>query len=98
MANAGTTLGADHLPKRLLAQTTSSLLYAKTPRSMFKDVIGANHNSPWPFMQWAIDLVGPMPPEPTKKDMMIVAPNYFTKWIKAKALSFTKEVDFERFI
>lgn len=42
MANVGTTLGADHLPRRLLAQTTSSLLYAKTPRSMFKDVIDAN--------------------------------------------------------
>ncbi|CAL9011158.1 unnamed protein product, partial [Prunus brigantina] len=73
MANVGTTLGADHLPRRLLTQTTSSLLYAKTPQR-------------------------PMPPAPTKKDMMIVATNYFTKWIKPKALSFTKEVDFERFI
>ncbi|CAL8157573.1 unnamed protein product [Prunus armeniaca] len=30
--------------------------------------------------------------------MMIVATDYFTKWIKADALSFTKEADVERFI
>ncbi|CAL2270520.1 unnamed protein product [Prunus armeniaca] len=55
-------------------------------------------NSPWPFMQWAIDLVGPLPPAPTKKEMMIVATDYFTKWIEAEALSSTKEADVERFI
>ncbi|CAL9004916.1 unnamed protein product [Prunus brigantina] len=55
-------------------------------------------NSPWPFMQWAIDLVGPLPPAPAKKEMMIVATDYFTKWIEAEALSSTKEADMERFI
>ncbi|CAL2264625.1 unnamed protein product [Prunus armeniaca] len=49
-------------------------------------------------MQWAIDLVGPLPPVPAKKEMMIVATNYFTKWIEAEALSSTKEADVERFI
>ena len=48
-------------------------------------------------MQWAIDLVGPLPPAPAKKEMMIVATDYFTKWIEAEALS-TKEADVERFI
>ncbi|KAL6273710.1 hypothetical protein ACE6H2_024402 [Prunus campanulata] len=55
-------------------------------------------NSPWPFMQWAIDLVGPMPMAPAQKEMMIVATDYFTKWIEAEALSSTKEADVERFI
>ncbi|CAL9019858.1 unnamed protein product [Prunus brigantina] len=55
-------------------------------------------NSPWPFMQWAIDLVGPMPTAPAHKEMMIVATDYFTKWIEAEALSSTKEADVERFI
>ncbi|KAI5323894.1 hypothetical protein L3X38_032967 [Prunus dulcis] len=55
-------------------------------------------NSPWPFMQWAIDLVGPLPPAPAKKEMMIVATDYFTKWIEAEALSSTKEANVERFI
>ncbi|CAL2247724.1 unnamed protein product [Prunus armeniaca] len=54
-------------------------------------------NSPWPFMQWAIDLVGPMPTAPAKKEMMIVATDYFTKWIEAEALSSTKEADITAF-
>ncbi|KAI5314006.1 hypothetical protein L3X38_043182 [Prunus dulcis] len=49
-------------------------------------------------MQRAIDLVGPLPPSPAKKEMMIVATDYFTKWIEAEALSSTKEADVERFI
>ncbi|KAI5317477.1 hypothetical protein L3X38_037184 [Prunus dulcis] len=49
-------------------------------------------------MQWAIDLVSPLPLAPAKKEMMIVATDYFTKWIETKALSPTKEVDVERFI
>ncbi|CAL2229368.1 unnamed protein product [Prunus armeniaca] len=49
-------------------------------------------------MQWAIDLVGPMPTAPAKKEIMIVATDYFTKSIEAEPLSFTKEVDAERFI
>ncbi|CAL2254932.1 unnamed protein product [Prunus armeniaca] len=55
-------------------------------------------NSPWPFMQWAIDLVGPFPPAPAKKEMMIVATDYFTKLIEAEALSSIKEANMERFI
>ncbi|CAL9012001.1 unnamed protein product [Prunus brigantina] len=55
-------------------------------------------NSPWPFMQWAIDLVGPLPPAPAKKEMMIVVTDYFTKWIEVEALSSTKEADVEQFI
>ncbi|KAI5318334.1 hypothetical protein L3X38_038042 [Prunus dulcis] len=55
-------------------------------------------NSLWPFMQWVIDLVGLMPPALAKKEMLIIATDYFTKWIKAEALSSTKEVDVERFI
>ncbi|KAI5338047.1 hypothetical protein L3X38_017318 [Prunus dulcis] len=58
----------------------------------------ALNNSPWPFMQWAIDLVGPIPTAPSKKEMMIVTTDYFTKWIEAEALSSTKEDDVERFI
>ncbi|CAL8168561.1 unnamed protein product [Prunus armeniaca] len=55
-------------------------------------------NNPCPFMQWAIDLVGHLPPVPFKKDMMIIAANYCTTWIEAEALSSTKEVNVERFV
>ncbi|KAI5311615.1 hypothetical protein L3X38_040788 [Prunus dulcis] len=46
-----------------------------------------SQNSPWPFMQWAINLVGPLPPALAKKEMMIVSTDYFTKWIDAEILS-----------
>ncbi|CAL8990979.1 unnamed protein product, partial [Prunus brigantina] len=39
-----------------------------------------------------------MPTAPANKEMMIVATDYFTKWIEAEALSSTKEADVERFI
>ncbi|CAL2238625.1 unnamed protein product [Prunus armeniaca] len=49
-------------------------------------------------MQWVSDLLGFLLPVPAKKDMMIIATDYFTKWIEAEALSFVKEADVERFI
>ncbi|KAI5343617.1 hypothetical protein L3X38_011493 [Prunus dulcis] len=48
-------------------------------------------------MQWAINLVGPMPTAPVNKEMMIVADDYFTKWIEGEALCSTKEADVERY-
>lgn len=55
------------------------------------------HNSLWPFMQWDINLVRLMLLTPSKKDMMIVVIDYFTKWIEAEALSSIEEVDAEQF-
>ncbi|KAI5317872.1 hypothetical protein L3X38_037579 [Prunus dulcis] len=40
-------------------------------------------NNPWQFIKCAIDLVGSTSSAPTKKDMMIVATDYFTKLIKS---------------
>ena len=43
--------------------------------------------SPWPFVVWGIDLIGPMPTgHPTFK-YAVVAIDYFTKWAKAKPLA-----------
>ncbi|KAI5350233.1 hypothetical protein L3X38_003124 [Prunus dulcis] len=39
-----------------------------------------------------------MPTAPANKEIMIVAIDYFTKWIEAEPLSSTKEADVERFI
>ncbi|XP_008245026.1 PREDICTED: uncharacterized protein K02A2.6-like [Prunus mume] len=57
----------------------------------------------WPTMRhdsakYVIDLVGPMSSAPTKKDMMIVTTDYFTKWIEAEVLSSTKEVVWKNII
>nr|GEZ07466.1 reverse transcriptase domain-containing protein [Tanacetum cinerariifolium] len=40
--------------------------------------------SPWPFYKWGIDISGPFPKGPDKVKFLIVAIDYFTKWIEAK--------------
>ncbi|GJT80846.1 reverse transcriptase domain-containing protein [Tanacetum coccineum] len=40
--------------------------------------------SPWPFYKWGIDKAGPFPEGPDKVKFLIVAMEYFTKWIEEK--------------
>nr|GFA69604.1 reverse transcriptase domain-containing protein [Tanacetum cinerariifolium] len=41
----------------------------------------------WPFYKWGIDIAGPFPEGPGKVKLLIVAMDYFTKWIEAKAVA-----------
>nr|GEV67623.1 reverse transcriptase domain-containing protein [Tanacetum cinerariifolium] len=41
----------------------------------------------WPFYKWGIDIAGPFLEGPTKVKFLIVAMDYFTKWIEAKAMA-----------
>ncbi|GKF01664.1 reverse transcriptase domain-containing protein [Tanacetum coccineum] len=43
--------------------------------------------SPWPFYKWGIDIAGPFLEEPRKVKLLIVAMDYFTKWIEAKPVA-----------
>ncbi|GJR21985.1 reverse transcriptase domain-containing protein [Tanacetum coccineum] len=43
--------------------------------------------SPWPFYKWGLDIVGPFPEGPGKVKFLIVAIDYFTKWIEAKPVA-----------
>ncbi|GKA02230.1 reverse transcriptase domain-containing protein [Tanacetum coccineum] len=43
--------------------------------------------SPWPFYKWGIDIAGPFSEGPGKVKFLIVAIDYFTKWIEAKAVA-----------
>ncbi|GJS73147.1 reverse transcriptase domain-containing protein [Tanacetum coccineum] len=42
--------------------------------------------APWPFYQWGIDILGPLPQASERIKYVIMAIDYFTKWIKAKPL------------
>nr|GEU91096.1 reverse transcriptase domain-containing protein [Tanacetum cinerariifolium] len=42
--------------------------------------------APWPFYQWGMDILGPLPQASRKLKFVIVAIDYFTKWIEAKPL------------
>nr|XP_027124156.1 uncharacterized protein LOC113740835 [Coffea arabica] len=44
-------------------------------------------HSPWPFAQWGIDLLGPFSRVPGKYEHLVVAIDYFTKWIEAEPLA-----------
>nr|GEW09691.1 reverse transcriptase domain-containing protein [Tanacetum cinerariifolium] len=43
--------------------------------------------SPWPFYKWGIDIAGPFLEGPGKVKFLIVAIDYFTKWIEAKPVA-----------
>ena len=42
--------------------------------------------SPWLFVQWGIDIVGPFPTARGNKKFVVVVVDYFTKWAEAEAL------------
>ncbi|XP_035838063.1 uncharacterized protein LOC110926798 [Helianthus annuus] len=52
----------------------------------------------WPFQQWGIDMVGPFPEAPGAVKFIIVAVDYFTKWVEAKALASTTAMMVRKFI
>nr|KYP72708.1 Gypsy retrotransposon integrase-like protein 1 [Cajanus cajan] len=43
--------------------------------------------SPWPFAQWGMDILGPFPPAKGQLKFLLVAIDYFTKWIEACPLA-----------
>ncbi|WZZ27195.1 hypothetical protein YC2023_010596 [Brassica napus] len=45
-------------------------------------------SSPYPFMKWSMDIVGPLVPSgPAQLRFLLVLTDYFTKWIEAEAFS-----------
>ena len=43
--------------------------------------------SPWPFKQWGLEILGPLPIGKDQCKFIIVAMDYFTKWAEAKPLA-----------
>ncbi|CAL9010974.1 unnamed protein product [Prunus brigantina] len=54
--------------------------------------------SPWPFAQWGLDLIGPMPEGKGQVKYAVVAVDYFTKWVEAKALATITAARVEDFV
>ena len=65
-------------------------------RSPVHDLISIS--SLWPFVQWGIDIVGSFPIAPAQKKLLLVAMDYFSKWIEAEAYASIKDRDVTRFI
>ena len=54
--------------------------------------------SPWPFAQWGIDIVGPLPRGKGQVKFLLVVIDYFTKWVEAEALSTITEAKIQSFV
>ncbi|GJW23129.1 reverse transcriptase domain-containing protein, partial [Tanacetum coccineum] len=52
----------------------------------------------WPFYKWGIDIAGHVPEGPGKVKFLIVAMDYFTKWIEAKAVSTITSNQVKKFV
>ncbi|KAL0411615.1 UNVERIFIED_CONTAM: hypothetical protein Slati_3751200 [Sesamum latifolium] len=54
--------------------------------------------SPCPFSQWGMDIVGPFPLAPGQKKFLLVAIDYFRKWVEAEPLAHITEGEVMKFI
>ncbi|XP_026445179.1 uncharacterized protein LOC113345668 [Papaver somniferum] len=54
--------------------------------------------SPWPFLKWGIDIVVPFIPGTKKRKYLIVAVDYFTKWVEEKATANIADTDIFTFV
>ncbi|RVW24127.1 Gypsy retrotransposon integrase-like protein 1 [Vitis vinifera] len=63
------------------------------PSATLKTVSG-----PWPFAQWGMDIVGPLPAAPAQKKFLLVATDYFSKWVEAEAYASIKDKDVTKFV
>ncbi|GJS77469.1 reverse transcriptase domain-containing protein [Tanacetum coccineum] len=52
----------------------------------------------WSFYKWGIDIGGPFPKGPGKVKFLIVAMDYFTKWIEAKAVATITSNQVKKFV
>jgi hypothetical protein len=51
----------------------------------------------WPLQRWGLDLLGPLPPAQGNLRYVLVAVEYFSKWIEAKPLATIPSVTVQKF-
>jgi hypothetical protein len=51
----------------------------------------------WPLQRWGLDLLGPLPPAQDNLRYVVVAVEYFSKWIEAKPLATITSVTVQKF-
>nr|KYP31610.1 Transposon Ty3-I Gag-Pol polyprotein [Cajanus cajan] len=55
-------------------------------------------NSPWPFTLWGIDVLGPFPVAKGQVKFLLVAVDYFTKWIEVEPLACISAANVQKFV
>ncbi|GJT05989.1 reverse transcriptase domain-containing protein [Tanacetum coccineum] len=77
------TMHAD--ARNLIRECSSCQVHRPVPRNPEQKLTSIT--SPWTFYKWGIDIAGPFPKGLGKVKFMIVAIDYFTKWIEAKPVA-----------
>ena len=54
--------------------------------------------SPWPLAQWGIDIMGPFPPGKKQLKFIIIAIDYFIKWVKVELVTTITEAKIISFV
>ncbi|GJZ50661.1 reverse transcriptase domain-containing protein [Tanacetum coccineum] len=54
--------------------------------------------SSWPFYQWGLDILGPLSEGPGRLKYIIVAIDYFTKWMEANPLAKISSKEVKKFV
>ncbi|CAL9025322.1 unnamed protein product, partial [Prunus brigantina] len=88
------TIKAD--AKRLATSCRPCQLFANLPHQPPERLTPIT--SPWPFAQWGLDLIGPMPKGKGQTTHAIVAVDYFTKWAEAKPLATITSAKVQSFV
>ena len=55
-------------------------------------------SSPWPFSTWGIDIIGLFPQGKKQVKFLLVAINYFTKWVETEPLTIIIERKIQNFV
>ncbi|GJV01428.1 reverse transcriptase domain-containing protein [Tanacetum coccineum] len=71
--------------RNLIRECNDCQIHRPVPRNPKQNLTPIT--SLWPFYKWGIDIAEPFPEGPGKVKFLIVAIDYFTKWIEAKAVA-----------
>ncbi|XP_020234743.1 uncharacterized protein LOC109814671 [Cajanus cajan] len=55
-------------------------------------------SSPWPFAMWGMDILGPFPIAKGQCKFLLVAVDYFTKWVEAEPLANITAANVQKFL
>ena len=55
-------------------------------------------SSPWPFAQWGINIIGPLPQGERQMRFLLVAIDYFTKWVEPETQATITEAKVQNFV
>ncbi|GJT84527.1 reverse transcriptase domain-containing protein [Tanacetum coccineum] len=82
--------------RKLIRECSSCQVHRPVPRNPQQKLTPIT--SQWPFYKWGIDIAGPFPEGPGKVKFLIVAIDYFTKWIEAKPVATITGAQIKKFV